>query len=105
MAAELKPLLLDETGKEMRDSIIAISNAIKNTDTVQKAKEEIQAEGATQVANVKAASEEIIGKVEQIDQNTQRIDALKGDFDALELSVIDGEINITFEETEGQIWQ
>lgn len=79
MAAELKPLLLDETGKEMRDSIIAISNAIKNTDTVQKAKEEIQAEGATQVANVKAASEEIIGKVEQIDQNTQRIDELKGD--------------------------
>lgn len=79
MAVELKPLLLDETGKEMRDSIIAISNAIKNTDTVQKAKEEIQAEGATQVANVKAASEEIIGKVEQIDQNTQRIDALKGD--------------------------
>lgn len=79
MAAELKPLLLDETGKEMRDSIIAISNAIKNTDTVQKAKEEIQAEGATQVANVKAASEEIIGKVEQIDQNTQRIDAIKGD--------------------------
>lgn len=79
MAAELKPLLLDETGKEMRDSIIAISNAIKNTDTVQKAKEEIQAEGATQVANVKAASEEIIGKVEQIDQNTQRIDALKSD--------------------------
>ena len=79
MAAELKPLLLDETGKEMRDSIIAISNAIKNTDTVQKAKEEIQAEGATQVANVKAASEEIIGKVEQIDQNTQRIAELKGD--------------------------
>lgn len=83
MAAELKPLLLDETGKEMRDSIIAISNAIKNTDTVQKAKEEIQAEGATQVANVKAASEEIIGKVEQIDQNTQRIDELKGDLTML----------------------
>ena len=84
MAAELKPLLLDETGKEMRDSIIAISNAIKNTDTVQKAKEEIQAEGATQVANVKAASEEIIGKVEQIDQNTQRIAELKGDLAKLE---------------------
>lgn len=84
MAAELKPLLLDETGKEMRDSIIAISNAIKNTDTVQKAKEEIQAEGATQVANVKAASEEIIGKVEQIDQNTQRIAELKGDLVDLE---------------------
>lgn len=83
MAAELKPLLLDETGKEMRDSIIAISNAIKNTDTVQKAKEEIQAEGATQVANVKAASEEIIGKVEQIDQNTQRIAELKGDLTML----------------------
>lgn len=56
-----------------------IADAIKNTEAVQQAKLEIQAEGATQVANVQAAAEEIVGKVEQIEQNTQDVAELKGD--------------------------
>lgn len=107
MAAELKPLLLDETGKEMRDGIKAITDAIKNTDTVQKAKEEIQAEGATQVANVQAASEEIIGKVEQIDQNTRGIDALKGDItkNALHDNVMKRRLDAIWKLNEGISYQ
>lgn len=72
MAAVRKRLATDE-------GLQKIADAIQNTEAVQQAKQEIQAEGATQVANVQAAAEEIAGKVEQIDQNTQGISELKGD--------------------------
>ena len=97
MAEILVPPLLDETGQaikqsmdsnteEMKTGLQKIVDALNNTETVQQAKQEIQAEGTTQVANVQAAAEEIVGKVaqitekvEQIDQNTADVAELKGD--------------------------
>lgn len=61
------------------EGLKAIADAIKNTETVQMAKAEIQAEGETQVANVQAAAQEITGKVEQIQQNTDDVAELKSD--------------------------
>ena len=74
MAAVRKRLATEE-------GLQLIADAIKNTEAVQQAKAEIQAEGATQVANVQAAAEEITGKVEQIEQNTQDVAELKSDLD------------------------
>ena len=70
-----------KAGKRLatEEGLHLIADAIKNTEAVQQAKAEIQAEGATQVANVQAAAEEITGKVAQIEQNTQGISELKGD--------------------------
>ena len=61
------------------ESLLLLVDAVKNTETVQQAKTEIQSEGDKQVKNVQDAASEVITDINQLAKNTADIAELKSD--------------------------
>lgn len=58
------------------ESLLLLVDAVKNTETVQQAKTEIQSEGDKQVKKVQDAASEVITDINQLAKNTSDIAAL-----------------------------
>ena len=65
------------------DSLLLLVDAVKNTETVQQAKTEIQSEGDKQVKNIQDAASEVITDINQLAKNTSDIAELSSNLDNL----------------------
>lgn len=79
------------------ESLLLLVDAVKNTETVQQAKTEIQSEGDKQVKNVQDAASEVITDINQLAKNTSDIAELKSDLGGLSFSITEnGILRVTY---------
>lgn len=79
------------------ESLLLLVDAVKNTETVQQAKTEIQSEGDKQVKNVQDAASKVITDINQLAKNTADIAELKSDLGGLSFSITEnGILRVTY---------